>query len=69
MGVAGTLLGLASLGVAAETAQYLGYAMGTLMQGTMTAKDKATADGLTNRYESLISDYETLFTVHGEGPM
>ena len=69
MGLAGALLGLASFGAGAETAQYLGYAMGTLVQGTMTAKDKATADELTNRYESLISDYETLFTVHGEGPM
>ena len=44
MGLAGTLLGLASFGAGAETAQYLGYAMGTLVQGTMTAKDKATAD-------------------------
>lgn len=69
MGLAGALLGLASFGAGAETAQYLGYAMGTLVQGTMTAKDKTTADELTNRYESLISDYETLFTVHGEGPM
>lgn len=69
MGLVGTLLGLVSLGACAETAQYLGYAMGTLVQGTIVAKDKATADALTDRYERLISDYETLFTVHGAGPM
>ena len=69
MELAGALLGLMSAAVYAETAQYLGYAMGTLVQGTIVAKDKPTADALTDRYENLISGYETLFTVHGEGPM
>ena len=47
----------------------MGYGMGTLIQGTITASDQTTADRLVTRYEALLGDYETLFTVHGEGPL
>ena len=69
--LAGAALAMASWGaMAAEVeAPYLGFAMGTLIRGSITGADEAAATALSQRYSDLISDYETLFTVHGDGPM
>ena len=65
----GALLALAVIQTPAAEAPYMGFAMGTLIRATITAPDEAAAVSLTERYADLISRYETLFTVHGEGPM
>ena len=50
-------------------AQYGNLAMGTLVSARVMSPDKAAAD----RFEALLADkidaYETLFTVHHEGPL
>jgi len=60
--LAGAVLAMASWGaMAAEVeAPYLGFAMGTLIRGSITGADEAAATALTQRYSDLISDYETL---------
>lgn len=67
VGILSLALGAASVQAAEST--YLGFAMGTLIQGTIEAPDKAQADFLADRYEKALGAYETLFTVHAEGPM
>ncbi len=68
--LAGAVMAISSFSAMAEAeAPYLGFAMGTIIRGSITGADEAKATALTERYADLIGDYETLFTVHGEGPL
>ncbi len=50
-------------------ARYTGLSMGTIVSARLFAKDEATAASLSDAFERQVAQYETLFTVHGSGPL
>ncbi len=48
---------------------YQGLAMGTLISARMIAPEAKVAENLAQVLENKIGEYETLFTVHREGPL
>ncbi len=50
-------------------ARYAGLSMGTIVSAKLYASDEKTAAGLADAFEQKVAEYETLFTVHGDGPL
>lgn len=67
--------GLSTLVSAAEESktlyetQYQGLAMGTLITARLISPDAKAAQKLEELVSERVDDYETLFTVHREGPL
>ena len=50
-------------------ARFMGLSMGTIVSARLYSEDEKTAARLADLFEKKTADYETLFTVHGEGPL
>ena len=64
-----TLVSAAEEGKTLYETQYQGLAMGTLITARLISPDAKAAQKLEELVSERVDDYETLFTVHREGPL
>ena len=64
-----TLVSAAEEGKTLYETQYQGLAMGTLITARLISPDAKVAQKLEELVSERVDDYETLFTVHREGPL